>query len=85
MFLVEVGLNTYEVSYADNQFAVKAVFPDGNDDADAIVALAEISFLAVKARGEYAPTAGMIEYYTAQEMGVEMETPDMDSELDVVY
>jgi hypothetical protein len=85
MFRVEVGLHTYRVSYSDNQFVAKAEKPDGDEDVEAVIALAEIAYTAVKSRGEYAPSGDMIEFYTAEEMGVEMEQPEMESEPGVIY
>lgn len=85
MFTVDVGLNTYQVSYADGGFTAKAKNADGNEDTDAVVALAEIAFAAVKARAEYAPSGAMIEFYTAQEMGVEVEPPQLENEPGFTY
>lgn len=85
MFSVEIGLHTYQIAYADNQFSAKAENADGYEDTDAAVALAEIAFAAVKGRGEYAPSGGMIEFYTAQEMGVEIEQPELESEPGFIY
>lgn len=85
MFRIEVGLHTYQVSYVDNEFVAKAENSDGNEDTEAVAALADIAFAAVKARGEYAPFAEMIEFYTAQEMGIEIDPPEMESEPGVIY
>jgi len=85
MFIVEVGINTYEVAYADGTFIAKSQQPDGKPFEDGVVALAEIAYFEAQKKAEYMPSVGMIEFYTAQEMGIEMEPPEMDSEVGVIY
>lgn len=85
MFVVEVGVNIYEVAYADGTFTAKSQQPDGEPFEDGIVALAEMAFFEAQKKAEYMPSVEMIEFYTAQEMGVTMQPPELDSETGVIY
>lgn len=85
MFVVEVGVSTYEVAYADGTFTAKSQQPYGKPFEDGVIALAEIAFFEAQKKAEYMPSVEMIEYYTAQEMGVDMEQPELDSEAGVIY
>ena len=85
MFIVDVGVNTYEVAYADGTFTAKSQQPDGKPFEDGVIALAEMAYFEAQKNVEYMPSVGMIEFYTAQEMGIEMEQPEMESELGFIY
>lgn len=85
MFVVEVGINTYEVAYADGAFTAKSKQPDGKLFEDGVIALAEMAVFEAQKKTEYMPSVGMIEFYTAKEMGIEMEQPELDSEAGVIY
>jgi hypothetical protein len=85
MFAVQIGLFSYEISYVDGLFAAKSQQPDGIEFEDGAVDLANLSFMAAQKKSQYMPSAGMIEYYTAQEMGVQMEFPEMESKPNVIY
>ena len=85
MFIVEVGVSTYEVAYADGTFTSKSQQPGGKPFEDGVIALAEMAYFEAQKNAEYMPSVGMIEFYTAQEMGIEMDQPEMDSEAGVIY
>jgi exopolysaccharide biosynthesis predicted pyruvyltransferase EpsI len=85
MFIVEVGINAYEVAYADGTFTAKSQQPDGKPFEDGVIALAEMAYFEAQKNAEYMPSVEMIEFYTAQEMGIEMEQPEMESEPDFIY
>ena len=85
MFVVDVGVSTYEVAYADGTFTAKSKQPDGKPFEDGVIALAEMAFFEAQKKAEYMPSVGMVEFYTAQEMGIEMDEPQLDSEAGVIY
>jgi hypothetical protein len=85
MFVVEVGIGTYKVAYVDGAFTAKSKQPDGKPFEDGVIALAEMAFFEAQKKTEYMPSVGMIEFYTAQEMGIKMEQPELDSEAGVIY
>lgn len=85
MFVAEIGVGTYEISYAEGAFSAKSKEPEGRGFEDGVAALAQIAFMDVQSAAEYMPTVGMIEYYTALKMGVEVEQPSMESEEGVIY
>lgn len=85
MFVAEIGLFSYEIAYVDGAFTAKSQQPDGVEFEDGAVVEAELAFMTAQGKAEYMPSAEMIEYFTAQEMGVEMEAPEMESEPGVIY
>lgn len=85
MFVADVGVGTYEITYADGSFVAKSQSPEGRGFEDGVAALAQIAFMDAQSAAEYMPTVGMIEYYTALQMGVEVEPPLMESEEGVIY
>jgi hypothetical protein len=85
MFVFEIGICAYNMSYDNGVFVAKSQRFDGDAFEDGAVALAEIAYFQAQKKAEYMPTAEMIEFYTAREMGVEIEPPGMDSELGFIY
>lgn len=85
MFVVEVGVSTYEVAYAEGTFTANSQQLDGEPFEGGVVALAEMAFFEAQKKAEYMPSVEMIEFYTAQEMGVTMEPPELDSETGAIY
>jgi hypothetical protein len=85
MFIFKLLPNTYAVSFTDGEFVVECQQEDGRDTESGVKAIAESAYFAAQKTGHYMPTAGMIEYFTAQEMGVEVDQPEMDWSGDVDY
>lgn len=85
MFVAEIGLFSYEIAYVDGAFTAKSQQPDGVEFEDGAVVEAELAFMAAQSDAEYMPSAEMIEYYTAQKMGIELDAPQMESEPGVIY
>lgn len=85
MFVFNMGISAYDIAYINGEFVAKSQRFDGAPFEDGAVALAEIAYFQAQKKAQYMPTAGMIEFYTAREMGVEIDPPDMDSEAGFIY
>lgn len=85
MFTAEIGLFAYNIAYVDGAFTAKSKQPDGVEFESGAIIEAELSFIAAQKKAEYMPTAGMIEYYTAKEMGIDIEVPEMENDPNVIY
>lgn len=85
MFVVEVAQHSFEISWQDGEFIAKCQQEDGRKYERVMVGAAQSAHNAALGRGQYMPNAGMIEYFTAQEMGVKVDQPEMDWSGDVDY
>jgi hypothetical protein len=85
MFTAEIGLFSYKIAYVDGAFTAKSKQPDGVEFENGAIIEAELAFISAQKKSEYMPTAGMIEYYTAKEMGIDIEAPEMENDPNVIY
>jgi len=83
MFIFSLGMHSFKIKWQNPSFSVRCEQDTGRGFEDGVRALAEIAY--DKVTGQYMPTASMIEYYTALEMGATAETPQMDWSGDVDY
>jgi len=85
MFIFKLGLYSYAISLIDGEFVVKCEQDKGRNSEDGIKATAESAYFAAQKQSRYMPSAGMIEYYTAQEMGVSIEPSGLKAEEGLIY
>lgn len=76
---------SYTVAWIDGGFEVLADQPAGEKYEAGIKAEVELAYAAELAQARYMPTAGMIEYFTAQRLKIKMPIPEMESEEGVIY
>ena len=85
MFIFKLGPYSYEISLIDGEFVVKSKQAKGRDSEDGIKAIANSAYFAAQKKSKYMPSAGMIEYCTAQEMGVVIEPSGLEAEEGLIY
>ena len=83
MFIFVEGQHSFEVQREGQTFQVRCQQETGRQFEAGVQALADIAY--DKVTGKYMPSAEMIEYYTALQMGVKIEPPEMDWSGDVDY
>lgn len=85
MFIFELIPTAYAISFIDGEFVVKSQKADDDDAEDAVKAIAESAYFAAQKKSYYMPSVGMIEYYTAKEMGVAIEPSGLEAEEGLIY
>ena len=85
MFVFEIAGNSYEIEWGENGFNVKCQQSSGRIFEKNILDLADNAYSKAQDNAEYMPSSGMIEFYTAAIMGVDIEPSGLEAEEGVIY